>query len=329
MAIRAAYQASPSTPPIFGGLTLIGDWSRDGGLLWVDITATDVDATRQLLADTFGFHPLAISDALRDKHPPKIEVFADHALLIMRGLDAEASALEHLTNQLAFFMADGLLVTVRKRVSRSIDETWQRLSDGTFDLSIGSTRLACRVVRAVADRYVPILLGAEARLEALEEEILIAGSDSMLAELISTKTMLKKMRRTQIYHCDTVRDWREAALAQPDPHRQHTTETRHELNDAVEHFERVNNLSHLYQELADDLINGYLSISTHKLNQIMKIFTAFTVIFLPLTLIAGIYGMNFENMPELQWRYGYFAVLAAMVFVVMGGFVIAKWRRWL
>ena len=61
----------------------------------------------------------------------------------------------------------------------------------------------------------------------------------------------------------------------------------------------------------------------------MKIFTAFTVIFLPLTLIAGIYGMNFANMPELQWQYGYFAVLAAMVCVVIGGLVIAKWRRWL
>jgi len=228
-----------------------------------------------------------------------------------------------------FFIADGLLVTVHSKPSRSIDETWQRVQRQDIDLNIGSIRLSCRVLRAVADRYIPILMATEERLETLESDIVVAGSDSMLAELISTKTMLKKMHRTQIYHCNTVRDWREGVEEASGVTTPLAADVSHEMNDVMEHFERVNNLSHLYQELADDLINGYLSISSHKLNQIMKIFTAFTVIFLPLTLIAGIYGMNFANMPELQWQYGYFAVLAAMVCVVIGGLVIAKWRRWL
>jgi magnesium transporter len=329
MSIRTAYQAPTAAAVTFGDGKAVAAWRRDGGFLWVDILSQDMAATQRWLSDDFVFHPLAISDALRDKHPPKIEFFADHALLIMRGLDAQAEALEHLTNQLAFFIADGLLVTVHSKPSRSIDETWQRVQRQDIDLNIGSIRLSCRVLRAVADRYIPILMATEERLETLESDIVVAGSDSMLAELISTKTMLKKMHRTQIYHCNTVRDWREGVEEASDVTTPLAADVSHEMNDVMEHFERVNNLSHLYQELADDLINGYLSISSHKLNQIMKIFTAFTVIFLPLTLIAGIYGMNFANMPELQWQYGYFAVLAAMVCVVIGGLVIAKWRRWL
>jgi magnesium transporter len=96
----------------------------------------------------------------------------------------------------------------------------------------------------------------------------------------------------------------------------------------AEHFERVSSLSSLYQELADDLINGYLSISSHKLNQIMKVFTGFTVVFLPLSLMTGIYGMNFDYMPQLHWHYGYYAVLASTVVLIFGGLIVAKWRRW-
>ncbi len=104
MSIRTAYQAPTTADVTFGDGKAVAAWRRDGGFLWVDILSQDIAATRRWLSDDFGFHPLAISDALRDKHPPKIEFFADHALLIMRGLDAQAEALEHLTNQLAFLL---------------------------------------------------------------------------------------------------------------------------------------------------------------------------------------------------------------------------------
>lgn len=103
----------------------------------------------------------------------------------------------------------------------------------------------------------------------------------------------------------------------------------HEFNDIYENMERLASLTQLNQELAVDLLNTYLSIASHRLNQIMRVLTIVTVIFLPLGLLAGIYGMNFELMPELRWRYGYFTVLGVMLTVVTTLIVILKKKNWL
>ena len=332
--IQTAYQPSADADVQYGNASLISAWQQGqaDGLLWVDIFEADNPELRALLGQTLGFHPLAISDALREKHPPKIEHFADHTLLIMRGLDADAVALTHQTIQLAFFMGERLLVTVCQKRSVSTERVWGDLQSGAFALAIGPVRLTSRILRAVVDRYAPILVEVEKRLSLLEDQVSEVGSDQMLGELISGKTMLKKMHRTQIYHCDAINDWRESLLGERREHTGRSTamdaDQRHELNDLAEHFERVSSLSSLYQELADDLINGYLSISSHKLNQIMKVFTGFTVVFLPLSLMTGIYGMNFDYTPQLHWHYGYYAVLASTVVLIFGGLIVAKWRRW-
>ncbi len=104
---------------------------------------------------------------------------------------------------------------------------------------------------------------------------------------------------------------------------------RHPVQDVYEHFERLRSLSDLYQELVVDLMNGYLSLSSHRLNQIMKVLTIFTVIFLPLSLMVGVYGMNFQYMPELQWRYSYFVLLGTMVTVVLSAIGLLRWKKWL
>lgn len=103
----------------------------------------------------------------------------------------------------------------------------------------------------------------------------------------------------------------------------------HEYNDLFENLERLASLAQLNQELAIDSLNTHLSLLTHKLNQVMRVLTIATVIFLPLTLLAGIYGMNFANMPELGWQYGYFAVLGIMAMLVLALMTIFRKRRWL
>jgi magnesium transporter len=104
---------------------------------------------------------------------------------------------------------------------------------------------------------------------------------------------------------------------------------RHEFNDVLEHMERLASLCHLNQELASDLLNTHLNLVSHRLNNVMRLLTIVTVLGVPLTLLAGIYGMNFQNMPELGWKYGYFGVLGIMAVIVTVLVTVFKRRKWL
>jgi magnesium transporter len=113
------------------------------------------------------------------------------------------------------------------------------------------------------------------------------------------------------------------------PHELIGKRQRHQFNDVYEQMERLASLSGLYQELAGDLIDGYISLNSHRLNQIMKVLTIVAVIFLPLSLLVGVYGMNFENMPELQARYGYYVLLTVMTLIGLGLLFLFRRLRWL
>ena len=159
-------------------------------------------------------------------------------------------------------------------------------------------------------------------MEQLEAELFSARDDRILEELVSNNTQLKKLRRTHAYHADAIEVWRE----EMDTERQ--ASLLHEVNDIYEHYERLASLSNLFQELTTDLMQSYMSLSAHRLNRIMQTLTVFTVLFLPLTLLTGIYGMNFEQMPELHWHWGYPTLIAVMLGVVSATLWWFKKRQW-
>jgi len=322
--IRGAIYDPSSEDVNFGGEELLISWDRHGdSWLWLDIFADPGDDVHELLQRNFGFSDLAISDAFRQRHPPKLEEFGDDVFLLARGLDIHTTDINYKTIQLAFFAGANFLVTYRFKESLSIHRIWEQCEQGALSLKEGPIFIACKVLRAVVDRYAPILLDLEKRLEEIEDEIFTTRSDKLLEELVEYNSNLKKMRRTLTYHSNVLAEFEQVPLVQAN------INYLHRVHDVYEQFDRLKTLSDLYQELVADLMNGYLSLAAHRLNQIMKVLTVFTVIFLPLTLMVGIYGMNFEFIPELQWRYGYFAVLGAMVFVVIIAFSVLKWKKWL
>ena len=175
----------------------------------------------------------------------------------------------------------------------------------------------------MVDRYLGILLALEPRLDELEEEIQRQPRDEMLGELAGYKSHLKKLRRIFAYHQQVFSGLRTGALPG------FGAEVRHELNDVYEHQERAASLSGLYYELAADLIESYLSIASHRLNQIMKVLTIITAIFVPLSFLAGLYGMNFEYIPELHTHSGYFILLGVMAGIAVALLALFRKQRWL
>jgi len=306
-----------------GGQELLDSWTRDPDtLIWVDLHGNTENFDKTVMQEKFGLHPLAIQDALRDRHPPKIEAFDEYTFILLKGLSEFTEDFEFSTIQLAIFIGKDYLVTRHSGPSPSVKRLHDEVLDANTLLATGPDAVALRLFRILVGRYLKILLDLEPRLEVLEDAIIQKPHDSILAELIGHKTDLKKFRRIFLYHeqifAELKRDQYPAIRSQRE----------HEINDVYEQQERAVSLTNLYYEMASDLVDGYISVASHRLNQIMKVLTIVTAIFVPLSFLAGIYGMNFENMPELHSRSGYFillGVMATMAFILLTIFKRKKW----
>lgn len=316
---------TPSTGALeTGGEELLAAWQRDpDALIWVDFADNAPQADVRSLVSCFGLHPLAVNDALRDRHPPKIEVFPGNVFILLKGLGAQSDEFEFCTIQLAMFIGRRFLVTRHSGHSPSIDTLRGEVELDPALLTGGPDGLALRLCRIMADRYTKKLLTLEPRLEDIEREIVDRPDDAMLAELIGYKTDLRKFRRVLVYHVQVF-----SALLGNLP-AEIGTERVHQVRDVYEQQERASSLASLYYEVSADLIDGHISLASHRLNNIIKVLTIVTTIFVPLSFLAGIYGMNFEYMPELRSRSGYFVLLGIMATVATSLVLIFRRRRWL
>ncbi|MDH3207840.1 MAG: magnesium transporter CorA family protein [Gemmatimonadota bacterium] len=306
-----------------GGAELIDAWERTpASTIWVVMENEAREQEESLLSKRFGIHPLAITDAFRDRHPPKIEQFQDNTFILMKGLDASSTSLDLDTIQLSLFVGERFLVTRSSGHSVSTAKVVAELTSGALPPDISRPAIALRLCRTVADRFLPLLLAVEKRLEEMETEMLERPSDELLGELVRQKGDLKRVLRILQYHAQI---FTSATSNAP----QHLAGHDHELIDVQEQLDRLLSLARLYYELTDDLMNGYLSLSAHRLNQIMQTLTIVTVIFVPITFMAGVYGMNFEFMPELGFRGAYFVLLGSMLTVVAAILVFFYRRGWI
>lgn len=292
-------------------------------LVWIDFQGDDEASHRQFMQQQIGLPRLAVDDALRKRHPPKYEDLENGwCFLLMRGFDVGSTSVKFGTLQLSLFWRDNLVVTRHETPTASIDEVEHALRDGELAPPRDSWKLLYALIRKVIDRYLPILLRIEARLDEIEEMLLKQPGDRLLSELMEFSSQLKRLRRICGYH--------EKSLASLQAH----AKVRHgvnsaQLTDLFEQAERQHSLANLYYEITTDLINGYLSVSSHRLNNVMRVLTVVTVLFVPLTFIAGVYGMNFQHMPELGWKWGYFVVLGVMATVAITLLLLFRRRGWL
>jgi magnesium transporter len=308
----------------WGDEGLFAEWKDNPELwIWADFDSVDTEHEQALFIDTFELHPLAISDAQQERHPPKLEVFDNCFFLLMRGLDATTKDIDFTAVQIAFFVGERFLVTRRNHESVSVDTTWADTDNGNLYLSLGPAHAAYRILRRMTDRYTGLIEDLEQKLEDIEGEMFENPRDALLERLINYGQNLKRLQRIFNYHQNMF-----VRLNRKD-HPFVDKKRRHEYTDIFEHTERLASLTSLYKELTDDLMNGYISVTSHRLNQIMKVLTIVTVTFLPLALLVGIYGMNFENMPELKFKNAYYVLLSVMAGIVIALLLLFRKMRWL
>ncbi|NND00497.1 MAG: magnesium transporter CorA family protein [Gammaproteobacteria bacterium] len=306
-----------------GGEELIKLWKDSNeAIIWLDMEGMSGDRDNALL-EKFAIHPLAIQDALRPRHPPKIERFDDFLFILFRGLDAEVKGIETTAIQLSLFVAERALVSRHAKPSASANWLFDKLLLDSTPIHDGPGALAIRLSNRLARRYVEMLLELEPRLDEIEDEMFKSPDDALLAELTGYKSSLRKLTRTANYHRDVAGNLRDTE----DPLIGAALE--HEIVDLYEQIERTQTLANMYYQICNDLTDGYLGLSSHRLNRVMQLLTIITVIFVPLTFMAGIYGMNFVNIPELSTRYGYFILIGVMLAVAIVQIMYFRRKRWL
>ncbi|TEW54677.1 metal transporter [Psychromonas sp. RZ22] len=308
----------------YGDESLIDSWREDKStMLWVDIDSHDKEQEYVLLK-ALGCHSLAITDAQRDRHPPKIELFDNYIFMLYRGIfhSREDLLFEHL--QISMFVGTNILITSHAQKSISIDKLFS--VEGEKFLMKSPITLALRIFHYSCGIYLQKLFEFEEKLEALEDKFQLGGDDKMMQEITLYRSRLTKLKRTFSYHSNI---GSELKILVADETPIINQAELHTVIDVHERIDRLLTLSQMHYDICSDLVNGYLSITSHQLNATMRVLTVITAIFIPLGFLAGIYGMNFEYIPELKAENGYFYLIGFMAFLSLTLVLLFKKKRWL
>ncbi|MBK9089476.1 MAG: magnesium/cobalt transporter CorA [Holophagales bacterium] len=304
--------------------TLASAWpGLAGRSIWVDVeNPTDEEA--RALADVCGFHHLTVEDALTPVQLPKVEEFAGYLFLLFRGLRPTEEGLELDGYKLAAYLGPGFLVTVHRRPVAACREVSRLVLERDLTMESQMDRVLHALVDRMMDEILPILDRSEERLEEIEEEIFSgAPQQKVLHELLHVKRQLLTIRRLVAPQREML-----GRLARRDlPYIEERTS--HYFRDVYDHAARMEETTIILTDLASGALEAHLSVSSNRLNEIVKVLTIFSAIWMPLTFLAGVYGMNFEFLPELKIRWFYPALWGFWIFLAGGMIYLFRRRRWI
>lgn len=296
---------------------------------WVDVQGIGHKPTFERLGEIFKIHPLALEDVVNVPQRPKSDVYQDQHVIIGRMAQIDVRGLV-VTEQIAIVFGAGFVLTIQEEAKNDVLEpVRERIRKGRGQMrTAGADYLAYAILDAIIDGFYPVLEILGDKLDEIELDAL-AGRRRTARYIHDIKRDLLQLRRA-IW---PQRELANSLMRDESPHIQ--ANTRLYLRDTYDHAVQVMDMVETFREIASGLMDVYLSGVSNRMNEIMKVLTIISTIFLPLTFIAGVYGMNFDtdaspyNMPELKWKYGYPASIAFMALSVCGLFVF-YWRKgWL
>ena len=293
-----------------------------GRVAWINVDGLDPHVMTRL-GERFGLHPLALEDAMNVPQRPKAERYEKHYFLILHMLRVIDGSLAD--EQISVFFGEGWVITIQERIAGdSFDAVRAAIRHARGRTrEAGADYLAYLLIDAVTDAYFPVVEWLSERMGALEQEAV--GKEATTECLIKIQHVrhdLLALRRAvwpvREEIAALIRD--DSGLTMP--------ETRIFLRDAYDHAVQALELVESLRETGTSVMEVYLSAQNQRLNEIMKVLAVISTLFIPLTFIASIYGMNFEVMPELKWRYGYAWALGLMAATAVGLIIFFRRRGW-
>lgn len=309
------------------------------GVIWINVEGLGQPEILAEIGERFGLHPLALEDVLDVHQRPKVEAYADHYFVVMRMVRLNHEVLggepgtraagagagwEIEEEQVSLFFGPSFVITFQECADGDVfGPVRERIRHARGRIrNAGADYLAYSILDSLVDALFPVLEALGERVEQLEDEVIERPSQEILPKIHALRRDLLGLRRTlwPLREALVVLQREEASFITP--------ETRIFLRDCHDHAVQALELVEMYRETAAFLMEVYLSAQNQRLNEVMKVLTVVGTLFIPLTFIASIYGMNFQHMPEFQWRYGYPAALGLMALVAGGLLGYFRRRGW-
>lgn len=292
------------------------------GYVWVDLA--DPTPDEDTVLDELGVHPMAVEDMREDRHLPKLEAYGDELSLTVHGLWIDHMAEEVDTAELDVSMKPWLLVTYHEQAIASVDAVGRRLDEngGAHGLD-RPVLLLHRLLDTMNDVMVPFVDHLERRLDIIEEDLLSTPTEATRQDLYRLQRDVIQLRRAVVPQAEVIRRLgRESVGLIAD-------EDQALFRDVHDHLYRMAELSDSYRQLLDSAMDSYRSAQDDELNDMLRILTLISALVMPVTMLAGIYGMNFQYMPELSWRPAYFVMLGSSVAIVLAMALWFRHRGWI
>ena len=294
-----------------------------GQVAWINVDGPD-PACVQMLGERFGLHPLVQEDILNADQRPKLEDYGDYIYIVLKMLTWESEGHEVLSEQVSLVLGKDFVLTLQERPGDVFDPIRERLraAKGKIRAS-GSDHLAYSLLDAVTDGYFVVLEQIGERIEQLEESILSGKDQDGTGQLHHLKSEALMIRRALWPLRDVISSLERggSALIQPG--------TGVYLRDLHDHAVRVIETVETYRDILGGILDTYLTTASQRMNEVMKVLTVIATLFIPVTFIAGVWGMNFQYMPELHQKWGYPTALGLMGAIMVVMLIWFRNKRWI
>lgn len=294
--------------------------------VWIDVTGLGSDTTLRSLSECLNLHPLAMEDVVNVHQRSKVDEFSDYLFVVARMIDG---ADMRQTEQLSFFLMPGTLISFQERPGDCWEPLRARLRNQRGKVcESGVDHLLYALLDGVIDSYFPAMELLSDAVDDLEEKITTRLDPKQMMDIHDLRGQLLALRRALRPHREMVNELVRDSL----PLIQN--DTRVHLRDCYDHVIQLMDSVDTYRELTSDLRDYYLSTVSNTMNEIMKVLTIISTIFIPLSFVAGVYGMNFNddspwNMPELKWYFGYPFSLGIMALIAVGQLIFFRKKGWI
>jgi magnesium transporter len=293
------------------------------GTLWVDFIGEPVEFAEPILR-SFGFHPLAIDDALQETHTPKVDDWGDYVYIVLSTLNyrQEGGMFQAETDELDVFLGQNYVITFHDQLLTAVEDTWIACQRDIRHVQDGADHLLYRIVDSLVMSYMPLVEEIDAHVDQIEDRVFDRPHPEILEQIFALKRLLLTMRRILLPQREVLNK-----LARDD-YRVIDPRDRVFFRDIYDHLVRLHDLNESLRDLVSGALDTYLSVTNNRMNEIMKVLTIITTFFMPITFITGFFGMNFfEPVAHLIGWTSQQAFIATMTFIVGLPIAMYFWMR--
>jgi magnesium transporter len=292
---------------------------------WINVDGVSDPALLERLGECFGIHALAMEDVMSVVQRPKAEDYGDHLFLVIKMLTYDEREARVVPEQVSLVVGRNFLLSFQEGIAGDVFQLIRdRLRAGRGRIrKMGADYLAYSLLDAVVDGYFIILEKLGERIDGLEEEMMREDGKAAMDQVYRLKRELLFLHKAvwPLREVIATLQRRESPLI--------SESTAPYLRDVYDHLVQVIDTIEIYRDILSEMLSTHLTAVSYRLNEVMKVLTVIATIFMPLTFLAGVYGMNFRHMPELEWKYGYFAAWAVMIAAgVAMGFYFRR-KKWM